>query len=337
MEGEMRTAALALLLSTIIAPAWAQSGPSFDCSKASNAVERTICARPSLANADRTMAEAYSALVGKLSGAAKDYLVKDQSHWIEARNKACTGSVQEIARCLKERYESRLANLRASGEEAYPFVSEQTFLKEGKIGKVSYSIDVTWPQFDGVSADFSSLNRHLADLSRKAGNEAIPDRQAGADAPFDQMWSYDQSFTLQRPAADAVAVAIRFYGYTGGAHGMSGTTAYLVDLRTGQAVPPNVVFAKGDDWLKTLVPLVHDNLKRQFSGGKPGFADAIEPDKLAKLLREPDHYYYRRDKLELIFDAYVVGPYVSGPFSVDIPYATLKPLFAADGPLGSLR
>jgi hypothetical protein len=108
-------------------------------------------------------------------------------------------------------------------------------------------------------------------------------------------------------------------------------------LRNGQAVPPSVVFAKGDVWLKTLVPLVQANLKKQFSDGKPGFDDAIEPDKLAKLLREPDHYYYHRDKLELIFDAYVVGPYVSGPFTVDIPYATLKPLLAKDGPLGSLR
>lgn len=333
----MRIAILVLLASFMAAPAWAQTGPSFDCSKASTAIEKAICARPELAKADRAMAAAYTALVGRLTGAAKDHLVKDQARWIASRNKACTGGAEEIARCLRQRYEARLENLGTFGQDTYPFVSEQTLFKEGKVGRVGYSIDATWPQFDGTTADFSRLNRYFADLSRKAGDEAIPDRQSGGDASFDQTWTYDQSFTVQRPSADAVAVAIKFYGYTGGAHGMSGTTAYLVDLRNGQAVPPSAVFAKGDAWLKTLVPLVHADLKKQFSDGKPGFDDAIEPDKLAKLLREPDHYYYRRDKLELIFDAYVVGPYVSGPFTVDIPYTTLKPLLAKDGPLGSLR
>jgi Protein of unknown function (DUF3298) len=132
-------------------------------------------------------------------------------------------------------------------------------------------------------------------------------------------------------------VTVKFYGYTGGAHGMGGTTAYLIDLRTGRAAAPSTVFAKGDAWLKSLVPLVRADLKKQFDAGKPGFDDAIEPDKLAQLLREPDHYYYRHDALELIFDAYVVGPYAAGPYSVEIPYTTLKPLFASEGPLGSLR
>ncbi|MBS0518862.1 MAG: DUF3298 domain-containing protein [Proteobacteria bacterium] len=327
----------ALAAAGLAAPAWAQSGASFDCAKASNTIERTICARPELAQADRTLAAVYAALAGKLSGAAKDHLVKDQVAWIAARNKACTGDTEEIARCLKDRYVSRTQSLRVLERGTYPFVSQQTLLKQGKVGKVTYSIDVAWPQFDGPTADFSKLNSGFARLARKAADESIPDRQAGADAPFDQTWEYGQSFTLQRPSADAVAVAITYYGYAGGAHGFGGTTAYLVDLRTGQAVPPAGVFAKGDAWLKALVPLVRADLKKQFDEGKPGFDDALETNNLVKLLREPEHYYYRQDKLELIFDAYVVGPYVSGPFTVEIPYSKLKPLFAADGPLGSLR
>ncbi len=333
----MRIATVVLLATAVVMPARAQTGPSFDCSKASTAVEKAICARPELAKADRAMAAAYNDLAGKLTGAAKEHLIKDQTQWIASRNRACTGGAEEIARCLRQRYEARLENLKAFGQDAYPFIGEQTLFKEGKVGKVSYTIDASWPQFDGTTADFSAFNRHLADLSRKAGDEAIPDRKAGAEAPFDQIWTYDQRFTLQRPSPDAVAVAVKFYGYTGGAHGMSGTTAYLVDLRSGRAVPPGAVFAKGDAWLTTLVPLVRADLKKQFDAGKPGFDDALEPDKLAKLLREPDHYYYRRGKLELIFDAYVVGPYAAGPYTVDIPYATLKPLLAADGPLGTLR
>ena len=57
--------------------------PSFDCAKASNDVERTICKDPKLAKADREMAAAYAALATKLSGAAKENLEKEQVRWLE--------------------------------------------------------------------------------------------------------------------------------------------------------------------------------------------------------------------------------------------------------------
>lgn len=333
----MKSFVPAMLLLGFALPAWGQSSASFDCSKASSPIERTICAKPELAKSDRELADAYTALAARLSGPAKEHLVKAQVAWIAARNKACVGETEEIARCVADRYAARLRTLKALAQGTYPFVSEQTLFRQGKVGKVSYTIDATWPQFDGTTADFSRLNAEFARSARKMATDSTPDREAGADAPFDQSWAYDQNFTLQRPSPDAVAVAVNYYGFTGGAHGFAGTTAYLVDLRSGRAVPPAGVFAKGDGWLKALVPLVRADLKKQFDDGKPGFDDALETDKLVKLLREAEHYYYRDDRLELIFDAYVVGPYVSGPFTVEIPYSKLKPLLAPDGPLGSLR
>jgi hypothetical protein len=85
------------------------------------------------------------------------------------------------------------------------------------------------------------------------------------------------------------------------------------------------------------VPLVRSELKKQFTDDRPGFDEAIEPANLAKLLRDPSIYYFQAHRLQLIFNPYAVGPYVSGTFKVNIPYATLKPLFAANGPLGQLR
>jgi hypothetical protein len=92
------------------------------------------------------------------------------------------------------------------------------------------------------------------------------------------------------------------------------------------------VFAAGDDWLKILVEIVGADLKKQFAT-KPGFEDALEPAKLAKLLRESNNYCWRSNRLELIFNAYEVGPYSSGPFEVYVPYERLKPLLRADGPI----
>jgi len=59
----MRPCAL-VLVALIVTPAAAQSGPSFDCAKASSEVELAICAMPQLAAADREMAAIYTALVG---------------------------------------------------------------------------------------------------------------------------------------------------------------------------------------------------------------------------------------------------------------------------------
>jgi hypothetical protein len=81
-----------------------------------------------------------------------------------------------------------------------------------------------------------------------------------------------------------------------------------------------------------MVQLVGVDLKKQFVE-KPGFDDALEPANLAKLLREPGHYCWRANRLELIFNAYEVGPYVSGSFEVYVPYERLGPLLRADGPI----
>jgi uncharacterized protein len=327
--------ALALVLSAT--PAVAQSGPSFDCAKASNEVELAVCATPRLATADREMAAIYTALVGKLSGPAKDHLVKDQQRWMAIRNDACIGTKDEIIRCLERHYRPRLNNLRVFGDGLYPFISEQALLKAGKVGKISYAIDVAWPRFDGTTADFSALNRSTAETTAKAANEVIPPDTTAGELRGEQLWPYIQTFELQRPAANAIAVAITTYAFSGGAHGYGGTTAQLVDLRTGRKAELGDVFGPGDGWLQTLVPLVRGELKKQFTDERPGFDDAIEPPAMTKLLRDPSIYYFQAERLVLIFNPYAVGPYVSGTFRVSIPYATLRPLFAADGPLGDKR
>ena len=51
------------------------------------------------------------ALAGKLSGAAKEHLLKDQIAWVENRAKTCTGDTEDVVRCLGYRYNSRIATL----------------------------------------------------------------------------------------------------------------------------------------------------------------------------------------------------------------------------------
>jgi hypothetical protein len=78
---------------------------------------------------------------------------------------------------------------------------------------------------------------------------------------------------------------------------------------------------------------VRSDLKRQFSE-KPGNERVLEPKALAELLRPASSYCWGRERLTLHFNAYAVGPYVSGPFEVAIPRAALQPWIDPDGPLG---
>ncbi|MBI3197016.1 MAG: DUF3298 domain-containing protein [Rhodospirillales bacterium] len=323
-------AAVAFLVLIATAPALAQGGASFDCAKASSAVERTICKNSELARADREMAAIYSALAAKLAGPAKEHLARDQVRWIGNRNRACSGGADAITDCLKVRYDARAANLKVLADGIYPFIGEHAVYKAGKVGNITYSIDTRYPQFEGATADFSAVNRTFADDARKSDEDSTPKADSGVER--EQTWSYEQAFALRRPSTNAIAVAIDFYGYSGGAHGFGGTACVLVDLRTGKAVQPGGVFAPGDAWLKLVVGIVAADLKKQFVKN-PGFDDALEPANLAKTLRDPSHYCWRADRLELIFNAYDVGPYSAGAYQVVVPYGRLRPLFRADGPI----
>src|SRR5260370_8386413 len=112
------------------APVFAQSGPSFECAKASNDVERTICKDPELAKADREMAAAYATVAAKLSGAAKENLEKEQGGWLGDGNGGCAADPDGIAPCLKRRYAARTTNLRGVGRGHLSFHQRAVALQE---------------------------------------------------------------------------------------------------------------------------------------------------------------------------------------------------------------
>lgn len=326
----MRRFAVAALIALLPAAAAAQSGPSFDCAKASNASERAVCKSPDLAKVDRELAGLYAALLGRLTGPAKESLEKSQVRWIVGRNRACQPNEDSdvIERCLTTRYADRIADLKASAAGPYPFVEDQAIEKTGKVGKVKYALDLRYPRFAGKTADFSALNRSYADSAAKAARETTPGADAGVDR--EEQWEAVQSYALHRPGPDAITVALTFWAYTGGAHGYGSLSCTLVDLRTGKPVPPAGVFAEGSPWLKEVVSIVAADLKKQFVEN-PGFEDALEPRKLTKTVNSADRFCWQADRLQVYFNQYEVGPYSSGPYTVDIPYSRLKPLLRAGG------
>ena len=108
----MRILALALLLAVFSAGRAQAGDPSFDCARASTAVEKAICdeQNPGLASRDGALARLYDAL--KEEGGHEE-LRDGQKAWLRSRD-ACGAKLN----CLERRYDERLAELaEAAGDE----------------------------------------------------------------------------------------------------------------------------------------------------------------------------------------------------------------------------
>jgi uncharacterized protein len=79
-------------------------GASFDCAKASNLVEKTICADKQLSALDETLAVAYKK-AASIAGEAQAVKVRQRAWLNEERNKC------QDATCLNSAYTKRLAEL----------------------------------------------------------------------------------------------------------------------------------------------------------------------------------------------------------------------------------
>lgn len=78
---------------------------SFDCARASTAVQRTICANPGLSRLDEELAAAFATLLGNVANPAA--LRERQREWLKERD-ACPDDA-----CLERLYTRRVAGLRA--------------------------------------------------------------------------------------------------------------------------------------------------------------------------------------------------------------------------------
>ncbi|CAL1689884.1 hypothetical protein MMB232_00003 [Brevundimonas subvibrioides] len=83
--------------------------PSFDCRRARNSAERTICADPGLADLDVAMARRYARMQNNVDGKAAQILRDEQREWLRRRD-AC-----ETRSCLTLMYETRAARMDRMG------------------------------------------------------------------------------------------------------------------------------------------------------------------------------------------------------------------------------
>jgi uncharacterized protein len=109
----------AILAALLVASPVLASGPSYDCKRASNTVERIVCKDEALSALDRTLADAYANASKKLPPAGASEQRTVQRRWIRQRNHCA--KQKDTRACVETAYRTRTIELRIlSGELTGP-------------------------------------------------------------------------------------------------------------------------------------------------------------------------------------------------------------------------
>lgn len=166
----LAAAAMGLAATTAAAD---EIAPGFDCKKAASAVEKEICKDGYLTFRDGAMTRLYGALMRHLPAGERDALVRAQSDWLKARDRACGGpAVKDRSNCLFQRYERRIGRLAAMAAKAKLGAGPPlTGFYGRKMEKFNGSITVVEVPGEPVWVEISTVNGptyHQCDLSTRA-------------------------------------------------------------------------------------------------------------------------------------------------------------------------
>lgn len=95
-----------IALFAVVTASQAKDGPSFDCSKASSDVERTICSNEQLAASDASVAANYRQLLQYRTGKDAKVFKDEQRAWLKRRNQCGTNVA-----CLSDAYDVRYSEM----------------------------------------------------------------------------------------------------------------------------------------------------------------------------------------------------------------------------------
>jgi uncharacterized protein len=134
-----------VLLIAAAPAARAQPAPSFNCAKATLAVEKTICADPALAAADSDLADTYNS-VSNQGGIDAKQLRREENAWLANSRDKCANKS-----CIEAAYAARKAQLLNESEQAaspaayaqtrpFPAQADAFGLATAQIGKACSAI-----------------------------------------------------------------------------------------------------------------------------------------------------------------------------------------------------
>jgi uncharacterized protein len=311
------------------------SGPSFDCTRARTAGERSICSDADLSKADRKMAAAYLRLKRSESRDSFATVQAAQRAWLAYVNRACgasrpmpedRGEKNDIKGCLTDDYDDRAQRLAAATVvHSGPLVLEPRMRLLTRNRPSTEESDI-YPWMGG-GPQAAAFNAYVAkaltlDQRRMDDKDLFPFGDEVADM---NLYAH-RTYSVVRLDERVVSLQIVTFDYTGGAHEVLGESALDWNMRQAKPIALADVFASGGGWQRFVVDLCQKDLRKQN-------AENPDPTVIAMVVRDGHNWLFGKDHATIHFTAYTVASFAGGEFDVNIPYRMLKPWLRPDAPI----
>lgn len=217
--------------------------------------------------------------------------------------------------------------------------------------KLKYEIAAQYPQFSGGSnpnlekfnqAVRGVVTRKIAEFKKQVvaqqGVESVPDvaPEATPEATPEAAGGSDFTLTYEIALAQDDLISVAFDAsefYQGAAHPNSYSEVVNYDLKNGRQLKLSDLFKPGSKYLQALSSYAIADLKKQSKGKGDVLLETDIQSGAGPKAENYDKWTITKKGIGINFDAYQVGPYAVGPWSVIVPYANLKDLINPDGPI----
>jgi uncharacterized protein len=326
METGMKAILAALALLALTAPALA-----FDCTKATTAVEKAICADPQLKTLDAQLADAYAAVKSVSAPAEQKMLARSQKRWI-AEREYCSGGDTGIDACIAQKTKDRLSLLTGTPESGPGAAAKMVpvfLVQDGSTRQ--WDIDMALVRFaDAATVGEKTFNK-LVDTILK---QAKPGPH-GEDSN-DMIYAMEDSLSLTYAGPALISARHDFYINEGGAHGNYGTGNINVDMTTGkQLTIGDVVDAAGAKALtqRCKAEIDAERAKRVPDADDVPYDEKTRDATIAETVRDLRSWSIGADEITVSFDPYAVGAYAEGSYSCSFPTKDVKAMARKAAPL----
>lgn len=117
----------------------------------------------------------------------------------------------------------------------------------------------------------------------------------------------DASYEVKKNTSSAISILIKYYKYSGGAHGYYEYVPYNIDLRNGNNITLKEIFKSDVDYKIIVNKEIENQIKELGKKEK-------DLDKIYDFygIKENQKFYLDDEKIVLYFDLYEIAPYAAG-------------------------
>ena len=129
----------------------------------------------------------------------------------------------------------------------------------------------------------------------------------------------DASFEVKKSTSNVISILVKYYKYSGGAHGYYEYIPYNIDLRNGNFLVLKDLFKEEVDY-KTLINNEIENQIKQLGKKEKDINDIYE----FYGIKDNQKFYLEDKRIVIYFDLYDIAPYAAGIPEFPIPIDNIK-------------